>query len=268
MTAMLQRILRGPEPARALRRPAPQAPYRAPAPRHPHHLLSREAIEEYRSVARSIGVSEIGLTIEEFRIFLANNDLPIFNRQEVIAHMDKITGKNNPAGYGWEWRPVRDVDAQLLPYTFGTPSRLTEEMLKHAASDYFGNSAAVMARVEARTAALAMEASSVRQRKPIPEFLGPVAAAYDRILPLHALKKIALIEREFRRKIGFLVSDYVVTPHVVEKRIPLPPPPRVNPDPFLMAVVPNNDVPHGAGCFVIDVWDEPGFGLPQMLRVG
>jgi hypothetical protein len=47
---------------------------------------------------------------------------------------------------------------------------------------------------------------------------------------------------------------------------PLPPPPRVWPDPFLMAVIPNRDVIYGVGYFVIDVWDEPGFGLEQRLR--
>ena len=69
----------------------------------------------------------------------------------------------------------------------------------------------------------------------------------------------------------FLVSDYVLVPHTitkteVSKPVPLPPPPRVNPDPFLMAVIPNRDVVHGVGAFVIDVWDEPGFGLEQRLK--
>ncbi len=82
------------------------------------------------------------------------------------------------------------------------------------------------------------------------------SAAYTRTLPLHALKKVAFIEREF--KAGhpiFLVSDYTVTADIV-----------VNPDPFLMAVIPNSAVAHGKGRFIIDVWDEPGFGIDRMLK--
>ena len=51
------------------------------------------------------------------------------------------------------------------------------------------------------------------------------------------------------------MTDYTVTPHVV-----------VNPDPFLMAVIPNSAVAHGKGRFIIDIWDEPGFGLERMLK--
>ena len=68
-----------------------------------------------------------------------------------------------------------------------------------------------------------------------------------------------------------MVSDYTVVPHVITKTevvkpVPQPPPPRVNPDPFLMAVIPNGDVGYGVGTFIIDVWDEPGFGLEQRLK--
>ena len=90
-------------------------------------------------------------------------------------------------------------------------------------------------------------------------------------MPLHALKKIALIENEFAKdKVRFLVSDYVLIPHEIirsETVIAKPaPPPRVYPDPFLMAVIPSRDVIYGVGCYIIDVWDEPGFGLEQRLK--
>ena len=48
-------------------------------------------------------------------------------------------------------------------------------------------------------------------------------------MPLHALKKIALIESGFHPdKVRFLVSDYVLVPHTIfktEVAEPLPPPP-------------------------------------------
>jgi hypothetical protein len=80
--------------------------------------------------------------------------------------------------------------------------------------------------------------------------------AYTRTLPLHALKKIALVEKNFTAgRVMFLVTDYTIAPHVV-----------INPDPFLMAVIPNSAVAHGKGRFIIDVWDEPGFGIDRMVK--
>jgi hypothetical protein len=75
---------------------------------------------------------------------------------------------------------------------------------------------------------------------------------YDKPIPLHALKKVALIEQHFGDQIKLFVSDYAV----------------VNPDPFLMALVvySSERLRLGEGRYVIDVWDEPGFGLEQMLK--
>ncbi len=87
-------------------------------------------------------------------------------------------------------------------------------------------------------------------------FAGAESKVYVRTIPLHALKKMARIEKEFGiGKVGFLVTDYVTEPHVV-----------IQPDPFLMAVVPNVGVAKGVGRFIIDVWDEPGFGISQMMK--
>src|SRR5258706_6290544 len=76
---------------------------------------------------------------------------------------------------------------------------------------------------------------------------------YDKPIPLHALKKIDEIERNFKNEVrpSFFVSDYKAP----------------NPDPFLMTVIQNDKVDKGIGCYVIDVWDEPGFGLEQQLKV-
>jgi len=63
---------------------------------------------------------------------------------------------------------------------------------------------------------------------------------YGRLIPLRALQKVALIEEKFpESSLKFFVSDYVSE----------------NPDPFLAV----ND--GGLNYVVIDVWDEPGFGL-------
>ncbi len=75
---------------------------------------------------------------------------------------------------------------------------------------------------------------------------------YDKPIPLHALKKVALIEEHFKDKIKLFVSDYAAA----------------LPDPFLMAVVVHSSdlLTKGEGRYVIDVWDEPGFGLIQQLK--
>ncbi len=70
---------------------------------------------------------------------------------------------------------------------------------------------------------------------------------YGKPIPLHAIKKVALIEEHFKDEVKMFVSDYAVK----------------NPDPFLMALIEGNRVVHR---WVIDVWDEPGFGLIQQLK--
>jgi hypothetical protein len=91
---------------------------------------------------------------------------------------------------------------------------------------------------------------------PASDYYDGKQAIYARTIPLHALEKIALVEREFGAgKVKFLVSDYTVRPDVV-----------INPDPFLMVVVPNPELRAGQGRFVIDVWDEPGFGIARMVK--
>jgi hypothetical protein len=216
-----------------------------PAPRAVTDLLDPQAIAAYRQVARSVGVSDTALDIEEFRLFLDQQDLPVFNRAEVVAYMDKVAKRDNPTGLGWHWAPVREKDAHI-GLTFGTPSEQTERPV----------SAANRARI------------TETSRSPASDYYSDTMHPYTRILPLHVLQKIALIEHGFHPdKVRFLVSDYTLAPHVVTKLAPLPPPPRVNPDPFLMAVVPGADADgHSLGTFVIDVWDEPGFGLQQRLR--
>jgi hypothetical protein len=218
------------------------APLHQPAPRAVTDLLDPKAIAAYRQVARSVGVSDAALDIEEFRLFLDQHDLPVFNRGEVIRYMDQVAQRDNPTGWGWHWAPVREKDAKI-GLTFGTPSEQAERMAPA------GNRAG----------------ATVTSRSPASDYYSDKTRPYARILPLHVLMKIALIERSFHPdKVRFLVSDYTLAPHVVLRPAPLPPPVNVNPDPFLMAVVPSGG-DHTLSAFVIDVWDEPGFGLQQRL---
>lgn len=78
-------------------------------------------------------------------------------------------------------------------------------------------------------------------------------AIYDKAVPLHALKRAQMVTKEFGDQVVFAVSDYATEPHVL-------------PDPFLLAIIPNKRLKDGIGRFVIDVWDEPGFGIVQMVK--
>jgi hypothetical protein len=85
---------------------------------------------------------------------------------------------------------------------------------------------------------------------------GELAVLYSHIIPLHAVQKIAMVEAAVQNQglsPRFFVSDYATK---AEGR----------PDPFLMAVIPNPNLRSKEGMFVIDVWDEPGFGIMDMVK--
>lgn len=250
-------------------------------------LMQETDIAEYRRVAEEIGISKQDLLVEEFRIFLAKKDIPIFNHQEVVSYMDEIAAKDNPTKFGWHWCPVRAKDAEI-PLTFGRPSEDRRQYSNPSiipASDFYeshrfiewrkngrsgwagngmifssqGSSGINQTSVHVESNVRLMQAAhdEMFQHPPTPsDWRQHPSPAYTRTIPLHALKKIALVEREFKSgQVVFLVTDYTTAPHII-----------VNPDPFLMAVIPNSAVAHGKGRFIIDVWNEPGFGIDRMLK--
>lgn len=216
------------------------------SPRVDHSVMREDAIAEYRQVAKEVGISDQDMMVEEFRLFLSKHDIPSFNLQEVVSYMDEIAAKDNPHGYGWHWCPVRPRDAEVA-MTFGRPSQRDYNRgdIKLPASDFY------------ESHQFQKLSSHSERGAPSPrDWRKEYSPAYTRTLPLHALKKIALVEKHFTAgKAVFLVTDYTTAPHII-----------VNPDPFLMAVIPNSAVAHGKGRFIIDVWDEPGFGIERMLK--
>ncbi len=218
------------------------------------NVMDENAIAEYIAVAEEVGIDPQDMEVERFRVFLAKHDIPTFNLKEVVSYMDELVKKDNPTGFGWHWCPVRDRDAARRQMTWGRPStdrrrwdgRMmgNEEPITPASDFYESNQFRRLREMQQR----GFQEPADYRIEPSP--------AYTRTIPLHALKKIALIEREFGAgRAVFLVTDYTTQPHIV-----------VNPDPFLMAVIPNSAVAHGKGRFVIDVWDEPGFGISRMVR--
>lgn len=219
-------------------------------------VMAEADLAEYRQVAKAVGLAPDDLVVEEFRLFLAKRDIPTFALSEVVSYMDEITAKDNPAKLGWHWCPVRPKDAKVA-MTFGRASSQDNRGVLRAASVLTTSIEQSYMNMLANSQLGGGRATSSAVITPGSDFYASgQVTPYARTIPLHALKKIALIEREFGAdKAVFLVTDYTVTPHVV-----------INPDPFLMAVIPNGAVAQGKGRFVIDVWDEPGFGIARMVK--
>jgi hypothetical protein len=261
---------------------------REPSPRRPDgsidcDVMDEHDLAEYRALANTIALDPVDLVIEEFRLFLAKHDIPTFNVGEVVAYMNDLTKRDNPSKLGWHWCPVRAKD-KMSGVRFGNASMedrsgiFTERQLGgvalgsglsfHSNGQSLGGqltqmSATQMAQMHLQAyqqnmqSALTQSASHQGPATIVPgsDFYHGDAAVYTRLIPMHALKKIALVEKEFKGKVNFLVTEYTTQPHVV-----------VTPDPFLMAVIPNPAIHTGKGRFIIDVWDEPGFGITRMVK--
>jgi hypothetical protein len=186
--------------------------------------LGASDLAEYATVAEELGFAPTDLLIEQFKTFLADQDIPVFALSEVVPYMDKKAACESKDQAGWEWRPLRTVDERDM--TFGEKSKrvhyidLKVDEIKTASDRYKKGEQKV----------------------------------YDKVVPLHALKKVQMIMRVFGDKIAFFVADYAPSPKIEYA------------DPFLMAVVPNAEVASGKGRFVIDFWDEPNFGIEKMLK--
>lgn len=201
--------------------------------RIPLEVADTTALEEYASVASAIGLASPGMTVELFKAFMAEHDLPVYNYAEVVKYMD-AKAANEGKGYGWQWSALRQQDTAFSPGRgWGTPS--SAEVWRPSVSRHY-----VAADYEPRVT-------------PASDYYTPHGAVYDKVVPLHALKKVALVEREFKGgKMAFAVCDYATQPYI-------------RPDPFLLAFVPALAHQQEAR-FVIDVWDEPGFGIESMVK--
>lgn len=199
-------------------------------------------LEEYKELAATLGVTAPDLNIEKMKATLHKLDIPVYNLLEVKRYMDERAAKESDKA-GWCWKPLRSCD-QIDGTEWGTRPEHNRNMMGDsiikAASDWYRG--------------LHTDVVHHEGRKMTHTY--PNIQPYKRTIPLHALRRMAAIEKEFNDKgnAKFFVSDYQPIPAVR------------NPDPFLMVVVPNPLVHHGDGRFVIDFWDEPGFGIESMVK--
>lgn len=207
-------------------------------------------LEEYAQLSRSLGLNnphiDADLMVEKFKAFLRAKDWAIFSLQTVIEYMNKKAADESAAKAGWHWRPLRAKD-NIENARFGISAHRwgheTTE-LRPATDFYMGP------HTERQ-----LQWSNNRQTHVEGNSLVPSSGApYDKLVPIHALRKVAAIEGEFTDPVSFFVCDYAPAPHIE------------HPDPFLMAVVNNERLSNGVGRFVIDFWDEPGFGIEHQLK--
>jgi hypothetical protein len=210
---------------------------------------AEQELAEYAELAAAVGVAAPDLNIRQFEAVLHRLDFPVFSLPAVVKYMDEKAAKESKERAGWEWRPLREKD-DLVGLRFGKRAERNysgeREIITNPASDYFVGSNVVKA---------GSHGGGQGQIWPAVDTLsGRSSSPYDRTIPLHALRRVARIEKEYQGPVAFFVSDYALAPAIQY------------PDPFLMAVVPNLNVKNGTGRFVIDFWDEPGFGIEQMLK--
>lgn len=225
-----------------------------------------DQLSEYSQLSKSLGFVnphiDADLKVERFKAFLRQKDWPVFALPTVIAYMDKKAEAESEARAGWHWRPLREKD-HLREAAFGqaahawsgqgfasgsavNAAQAQAQFIEHrvAASDHYAG-----ARLEKRRSRQDGYGNSEFKD----EEVAASAAPYNKLVPLHALRKVAEIENGFKEPVSFFVCDYAPAPHIE------------HPDPFLMAVINNGRLREGVGRFVIDFWDEPGFGLSEQL---
>jgi hypothetical protein len=246
-----------------LERPAPLEPTpaaypkSAPLPQAEVDAMREAALKEYSELAEYVGIMPPDLTLEAFKSFLRDSTITVFSLADVISYMDEKAAKESKDKAGWEWRPLREKD-QRKDLAFGRPAEREwtssrDQSVIKPASDYYRGP-----HEETRTtggqwvgSGLGQQIIGTQQER----FLArSSASAYDRTIPLHAVRKIAQIEKGFKGDVAFFVCDYALAPAIQY------------PDPFLMAVVPNPKANIGVGRFIIDFWDEPGFGIEHMVK--
>lgn len=205
-------------------------------------------MDEYSRLTKAIGFDnphiDADLRVERFKAFLRKKDWAVFSLETVTAYMDEKSKAESAARAGWHWRPLREKD-NISGASFGRAAFQHNGMSEpHPSSDHY------LGPHRARRMGWNRDGRQVVEGVvDVPTSSLP----YDKIVPIHALRKVAAIEAEFPEPVAFFVCDYAPAPHIE------------HPDPFLMAVINNSRLSAGVGRFVIDFWDEPGFGLDKQL---
>lgn len=180
-----------------------------PAARVPERLVQPEKQRSYEEVAKSLGFTPTELIRAQLIEFFEHEGIKLYDYGQVSAWLSKK--KEQAKAMNWCWRPLRGNDV-ITEYEWGIIWR------SFGGADCFDG----------------FYSSKQSGCRP-----------YERLVPLHALEKVAKIQAKFGESVKFFVSDYA-SPAA---------------DPFIMV---RPATPHTGELseynLVFDVWDEPGFG--------
>lgn len=244
-----------------LDRPPVKRPKSAPLPQSKVDAMQEAQLAEYAELAQTIGIMPPDLGVERFKAYLRCADLPVYSLTDVIGYMDELAKRESKEQAGWEWRPLRQKDNRK-DLSFGrmaarqATDRMGGTVISTPASDYYrGQHTEYHSRNVMMSGAIGWSNNQINGLSQSDRYETAASSnPYDRTIPIHALRKIAKIEKEHKGDVAFFVSDYALAPAIQY------------PDPFLMAVVANPKANKGVGRFIIDFWDEPGFGLEHQLK--
>lgn len=178
-----------------------------PTARVPLRLFESQKQRSYEEVAQQLDFDPAELTRAQLLEFFWTEGITLYDYDQVNAWLGKK--KAEAKAKLWCWRPLREKDI-ITAYRWGF------DYEKGKWNDGFYRAKNWSCR------------------------------PYDRLVPLHALLKVAKIEGKFGDRVKFFVSDYA-TPDV---------------DPFIMVRPAMCDSGTQAEYnLIFDVWDEPGFGV-------
>lgn len=179
----------------------------------PTRLVESSKQRSYEEVAQSLGFMPAELVRAQLLEFFEEKGIKLYDYGQVSAWLTK---KKVEAGVShWCWRPLREKDI---------------------ITDYvWGYNAANRTWIDGFYSSSAESWNKSWECRP-----------YARLVPQHAIEKVAKIEAKFGDRVKFFVSDYA-HPDV---------------DPFIMVrPAMRNDRDNNNYHLVFDVWDEPGFGI-------
>lgn len=192
-------------------------------------------LKGYDTISHSLGYMTPELAEIIVKNFCRENDIPLYDMNEVIAYMDKVVAleriKQKETHLFWYWRGLtrndgsRDSDHKITTQFNHVIEGNTATMLAwHKSSPHSYHHPNLFSIQSFHTSG------------------DSNLAPYDKSIPLYVLSRAKKIMDHFAKNgektVNFTVSDYQVQ----------------NPDPFMMGEY------HGYK-FVFAVWDEPTFGI-------
>lgn len=180
-----------------------------PSAKVPERMVEPDKQRSYEEVSRSLGFEPAELTRAQLLEFFEDEGIKLYDYGQVYAWLSNKKKEANVEC--WCWRALREKDV-IAGYRWGFNHQTTSW------DDGFYSS---------------------RNDQ------GWQCRPYDRLVPLHALEKVAKIEAKFGDRVKFFVSDYA----------------RPDVDPFIMVRPAMCDSGTQAEYnLIFDAWDEPGFG--------